>query len=63
MKFREYDNLKAIILHAIDSKLLANKVESFGNEHDIIDLQYSTCMTHDDAYCYCSVFIIYKENK
>ena len=42
MKFREYDNLQTIILVGDNSTDLANQINLFGLEYDIIDLQYSS---------------------
>ena len=47
MKFREYDNLKPIILTADSDTKLEVALENVGNTYNIIDLQFSTDVVKD----------------
>ena len=63
MKFREYKNLTTTILIAFSPKELSDKVNQFGEEYDIIDLQYSThfdSILNREVY---SVFIMHGKDK
>lgn len=48
MKFREYDNVRPMILGGYSMLELERKIEDISTRHNIIDLQYSTT-TLDEA--------------
>jgi len=60
MKFREYQNLKSKIMWAITPTNLTDRVNEFGEQYDIIDIQYSSHQARDGNNIY-SVFMLYKE--
>lgn len=42
MKFREYNNLKPVVITAYNKKDLELDIQREAREHNIIDLQFST---------------------
>lgn len=42
MKFREYDNLKSIVITSDDIDYFNREIEAVGNLYNIVDLQFST---------------------
>ena len=54
MKFREYDNVKPLVLVAGMDVLLQEKIEECDKKYDIIDLQFSSHYdygTKREKYC------------
>lgn len=47
MKFREYNNVRAMVLTTKDSMELENLIGRVGERHNIIDLQFSTDFVPD----------------
>ena len=47
MKFREYGNLKPMVLTADNDRALEQAIERIGIQHNIIDLQFSTDIIRD----------------
>lgn len=42
MRFREYNNLKSVIVSVNSQEELSEQIEKIASEHNIIDLQFST---------------------
>lgn len=54
MKFREYDNVKPLVLVASMDVLLQQKIEECDKKYDIIDLQFASHYdpsTKREKYC------------
>ena len=47
MKFREYNNLKPIVITVDSQDMLTQTIEDIAEDHNIIDLQFSTDIIHN----------------
>lgn len=62
MKFREYSDLKTIILIGKTGTELSDKINEFGLTHDIVDLQYSSHFHNTLNVEQYSALILFKDD-
>lgn len=67
MKFREYDNLKPVVITVDSQDMLTQTIEDIASEHNIIDLQFSTdvinCHKKGQVIVYHALLLVEKHAK
>ena len=55
MKFRDYGEVVPVVVKAKRAHDLCDKIDAFGEERDLIDLQYSTTTLADGSVEYSAL--------